>query len=214
MTNVLVIVFEIIFLFLIFGIIHTVLASKKIKLLFEEKAGDLIAFYRLGYNIISVLSFAAIYALMPRIGTNVYELNYPFDFIIIIPQLLALAGIFWSTKYFCVKEFFGISQIVRWMKGEYDKDDLDEEMTFIIDGPYKIIRHPLYFFFIIFLGCRPTMDLSYATLFLCISAYFYIGSFYEEKKLVEKFGDDYRKYREKVPRLFPVKSILSRNSVK
>ena len=100
------------------------------------------------------------------------------------------------------------------MKGEYDKDDLDEEMTFIIDGPYKIIRHPLYFFFIIFLGCRPTMDLSYATLFLCISAYFYIGSFYEEKKLVEKFGDDYRKYREKVPRLFPVKSILSRNSVK
>jgi len=50
------------------------------------------------------------------------------------------------------------------------------------------------------------MSLFYLTLFICIVIYFYIGSIYEEKKLVEKFGSEYRNYQEKVGRIFPFKS--------
>jgi protein-S-isoprenylcysteine O-methyltransferase Ste14 len=38
---------------------------------------------------------------------------------------------------------------------------------------------------------------------ICIIVYFYVGSFYEERKLVDKFGDEYLLYQKKVPRIFP-----------
>jgi len=47
---------------------------------------------------------------------------------------------------------------------------------------------------------RPVMDLFYLTFLICIVAYFYVGSYYEEKKLVRQFGEVYeiikKKYRE------------------
>jgi len=83
--------------------------------------------------------------------------------------------------------------------------ELDEELTLRIEGPYRYSRHPVYFFSIMFLLFRPAMDLFYLTVFLCIVIYFYIGSFYEEKKLIKNFGKIYSRYKESVPRIFPVK---------
>jgi protein-S-isoprenylcysteine O-methyltransferase Ste14 len=78
-------------------------------------------------------------------------------------------------------------------------------MTLKIEGPYKYMRHPVYFFSILFLIFRPYMDLTYLTLVICLIAYFYIGSYYEEKKLIEVFGDEYKVYQKNVPRIFPLK---------
>jgi protein-S-isoprenylcysteine O-methyltransferase Ste14 len=39
------------------------------------------------------------------------------------------------------------------------------------------------------------MDLFYLTFFICIVAYFYIGSYFEEKKLVRQFGEVYENYK-------------------
>jgi protein-S-isoprenylcysteine O-methyltransferase Ste14 len=47
--------------------------------------------------------------------------------------------------------------------------------------------------------------LFYLTMFIAFTAYFYIGSYYEEKKMVRLFGDDYRNYQLNVPRIFPIK---------
>jgi protein-S-isoprenylcysteine O-methyltransferase Ste14 len=37
--------------------------------------------------------------------------------------------------------------------------------------------------------------------------YFYIGTFFEERRLVKKFGDAYLAYRRKVPRFLPLRLI-------
>jgi protein-S-isoprenylcysteine O-methyltransferase Ste14 len=196
-------VFIILLLFTFFGILHSFLASKKIKSLIREKAGNFIAFYRLAYVIISLASFYLIYEVAPRPDVIIYDLKYPFDFIILIPQLLALAGIFWSLKFFCVKEFLGLSQVSRWYYKNYDTEELDEHMTLIAEGPYKFVRHPLYLFSIIFIAARPAMNLFDLIFVIVITSYFYIGSFYEEEKLVDKFGERYLEYQKSVPRLIP-----------
>ncbi len=193
----------ILMLFTLFGILHSLLANKKIKTFVKEKAGDFMAFYRLAYVILSLLSFYLIYEYSPRPDVKIYDLKSPFDFIILIPQLLALAGIFWSLKYFCVKEFLGINQIFRWINNNYNREELDEHMTLTAEGPYKFVRHPLYFFSIIFIAARPAMNLFDVTLIIGIVFYFYIGSFYEEKKLADKFGEQYAEYQKAVPRLIP-----------
>lgn len=194
----------IVLLFLVFGFTHSLLASEKVKIHFKKIFGDLIAFYRLLYNLIGLLSIYLIYEFSPKPHIIIYDLANPYDLIILIPQFFSLAGIIWVFKYICFREFLGLDQIKRFIEKRY-LTELDEEFTLRIEGPYRYSRHPIYFFSITFLMFRPTMDLFYLTFFLCIVTYFYIGSYYEEKKLVRQFGQVYENYRKKVPRIFPFK---------
>jgi protein-S-isoprenylcysteine O-methyltransferase Ste14 len=191
--------------FALFGFLHSLLASSRFKKKLVREAGSWIAFYRIVYNLIAIFFFYLMYELLPKPDVIIYDLPTPWDLIILIPQFAAVAGIIWTLRFFSGAEFLGINQAVRWFKGEYKKEDLDERLTLRIEGPYKYSRHPLYFFSIIFLLFRPVMDIFYLTFFLCIVAYFYAGSFYEEKKLVETFGEEYEEYRKSVPRIFPFK---------
>jgi protein-S-isoprenylcysteine O-methyltransferase Ste14 len=197
---------EIILLFVfLFGILHSVMASNKIKNLIKEKAGSKIAFYRLFYNVTSVITFYVFYKISPKPGIVIYDLNNPFDIIVTFLQLASLAGIYWAGTYICIKEFIGINQIKRYFLGAYKEDDLDESSELTFAGPFAHTRHPIYFFSILFLALRPTMSFFYLIMFICIVAYFYIGSYYEEKRLLEKFGDLYADYKNNVPKIFPWK---------
>jgi methanethiol S-methyltransferase len=198
-------VLVIILAFAIFGYTHSLLASKKLKRMAAEKFGSLMAFYRLIYNFVSLISFYILYIILPRPDLQIYDLPNPWDLLILIPQFLSLAGIIWSARYFSLWEFAGIAQVRRWLNGSYNPAELDERFTFRAEGPYKFSRHPVYFFSIMFLLLRPEMNLFYLTFFLCITAYFYIGSVYEEKKLTADLGDSYIEYKDRVPRIFPIK---------
>ena len=193
------------FLFSLFGISHSILASSKVKRILVAKLGDRIAFYRLFYNLSSILIFLFIYVVSPKPSEIIYDLQFPYDMVIFVLQIFSLIGLFWTGSKIDIMEFLGIGQIKRYMKGNYNKNELDEKMVFSIDGPFKFTRHPIYFFSILFLALRPTMDMFYFIFFLNILLYFYIGSFFEERKLVEAFGQKYIDYQKTVPRLFPIK---------
>ena len=205
MTGYAVDVLIIIFLFALFGYSHSLLASNKIKRFAVSYAGNYIAFYRLVYNILSTVTVYALFKILPHPDIIIYDLKYPYDFIILVLQFISLAGFIWSLKFINVKEFLGVSQIERWFNNQYDVNELDENLTLRIRGAYRFMRHPLYFFSIMFLLFRPVMDIFYLTCLICIIIYFYIGSYYEEKRLIEKFGEEYIKYKKEVPGIFPVK---------
>jgi methanethiol S-methyltransferase len=189
----------------LFCISHSILASNKIKRLFQNRFGKLIAYYRIGYNIISAISFIIIYLSLPTINITLYDLPSPYDLIILFFQFLSLIGFIWSARYFSSGEFIGWAQIRRLREGNYDSNDLDESSTLRIEGPYKYSRHPIYFFSIVFLVMRPVMSLSYFLIVVIFVLYFYIGSVLEEKRLIEKFGEAYTSYQKSVPRIIPIK---------
>lgn len=198
-------VIVLVFLFSLYGFIHSIVASEKVKVFFRKIFGNLIAFYRIGYNIFALAGLYLIWEVAPHPSLQIYKLPPPYDYLVLIPQMIALAGIIWCAKYICVREFLGLNQIDRYLRNEYSDNDLDENYTLRIEGPYKYSRHPIYFFSIIILMFRAEMDLFYLTMFISFTAYFYFGSYYEEKKMVRLFGDDYRNYQQKVPRIFPIK---------
>ena len=189
----------------VFCISHSILASNKVKKLFKNRFGNLIALYRIGYNIISVISFAIIYISLPRIDITLYNLSNPYDLIILFFRLLSLIGFIWSARYFSPGEFIGWSQIKRFRAQNYDSNDLDESSTLRIEGPYEYSRHPVYFFSIMFLVMRPVMTLTYFIIVVIFVVYFYIGSVFEEKRLIEKYGEAYTRYQKFVPRIIPIK---------
>jgi protein-S-isoprenylcysteine O-methyltransferase Ste14 len=65
------------------------------------------------------------------------------------------------------------------------------------------VRHPLYFFGLLFLWLTPVMTINLLTTYLLFTLYFYIGSFFEERRLRAEFGPAYRQYQQRVPRLIP-----------
>ena len=196
----------IILLFGLYALIHSYLASIKVKEWFKKNFGNLIAFYRLGYNIFALASFYLIYELSPKPHLILYDLPNPYDLIILVPQFLALAGLFWAFKYICFKEFLGLNQVKRYFEKKYNSE-LDENLTLQLEGPFKYTRHPVYLFSILILLFRPTMDLFYLVFFFCIVIYFYIGSYFEEEKLAKHFGKIYSDYRKSVPKIFSVKFL-------
>lgn len=195
----------IVFLFILFALSHTFLASRNIKTRMAEKIGEKIAYYRLFYNLSSFLFFALFYFLSPKPDVIIYDLQFPFDIIIFVLQVLSLFGLIWAAQQIDLKEFVGISQIERFLNNNYNQSDLDEKTELKISGAFKFVRHPIYLFSILFLGLRPQMSLFYFIMFICVTIYFFIGSIYEERKLVQLFGDEYKEYQKKVPRIFPIK---------
>ena len=140
----------IIILLVLYGFIHSILASEKVKKIFRKTFGKLIAFYRLGYNFFALVALYFIWDLAPHPTLQIYKLPSPYDYFVLIPQFLSLIGIIWCFKYICFKEFIGLNQIDRYLKKEYSGTELDENYTLRIEGPYKYSRHPIYFFSIIF----------------------------------------------------------------
>jgi protein-S-isoprenylcysteine O-methyltransferase Ste14 len=83
-------------------------------------------------------------------------------------------------------------------------------------GPYSITRNPLYFFsFLGFIGA----GLAFGSwiiilLFIFTFAVTHIPIIlYEEKKLLNIFGDEFREYMNKVPRFFPKWSLFENPKV-
>lgn len=189
----------------VFCISHSILASSWVKKAFQAKFGNLIAYYRAGYNLISAISLILIYSLIPQIDVTIYDLPNPYDLIILSFQILSLLGLVWCTKYFSSGEFLGLNQIKRFNAENYNPADIDEKSSLRIEGPYKFSRHPVYLFSILFLMLRPVMGLTYLIIVVIFVVYFYIGSIFEEKRLVEKFGEEYIAYQRSVPRIFPIK---------
>lgn len=202
----------IVFLFVLFGYSHSILASNKLKKKLVEEIGDKIAFYRLFYNVVSLITFYLIYELSPKPGLIIYDLVYPWDIVIFIVQLFALIGFFGAASAVNIWEFLGIAQIKRYYRGEYDIKELDERYQLKKTGAFKYSRHPIYLFSILFLGLRPVMSFFYLVFFICLSLYFIIGSIYEEKKLVELFGNEYVQYQKSTPRLIPIKFFYHNKS--
>jgi methanethiol S-methyltransferase len=196
-------VIRIVILFFLFASSHSVLAAFNVKKRIAENIGNKIAFYRLFYNVSSLLIFVAVYYLSPKPNVLIYDLQFPYDLVIFAVQIMGIVGLFWAGSYINLKEFLGITQIQRYFEGTYRIEDLDEYHELVIEGPFKLSRHPIYLFSIIILGFRPAMDLFYMVFFICMFLYFYIGSRYEEESLEKRYGYLYLNYKKNVPRLIP-----------
>jgi protein-S-isoprenylcysteine O-methyltransferase Ste14 len=68
---------------------------------------------------------------------------------------------------------------------------------------YKFSRHPLYLGMLLGLWCTPQMTFGHVLFAAGMSIYILIGVHYEERDLEMFLGEDYRRYRSRVPMLVP-----------
>lgn len=80
-----------------------------------------------------------------------------------------------------------------------------DELMVIKEDVYAHIRHPMYFASLLTYLGFVVLGLSVVSLFifLIVICFYVFICRYEEKILIEKLGDDYRRYKQQVPMLFP-----------
>jgi protein-S-isoprenylcysteine O-methyltransferase Ste14 len=89
--------------------------------------------------------------------------------------------------------------------------EIRNDHKLIIEGPYKILRHPAYFSAILELFGVPLAANSYYTLSsisVLMFVLFLIRIRIEEEALEEKFGESYLKYKKETFSLIPIKKTF------
>ena len=181
--------------------LHSALITKTVTDYAKKKLGYQYRFYRLFFNIVSLVTLAPLlYYSVSRRGPLVFQWE---GSLLIVKYLLLVMGIFLfvaGARHYSMSQFIGIHQI---KTGQTDHT-LSEFDTFDTSGILSVIRHPWYTGGIIIIW---SSDIYLSTLLnnIVVSAYFVIGSFLEERKLLLDFGDKYREYQKHVSMLVPYK---------
>ena len=115
-------------------------------------------------------------------------------------QLLGAGLLLWTP--WDLKEFVGLRQWERRRKAEEEAQSRNERL-FTGKG-YGLVRHPLYLGCSMLLAFHPVQTRNSAATAAAVIAYFYIGTFFEERRLARKFGGAYREYQRRVPRFLPL----------
>ena len=186
-----------------FGVCHTLFASYRAKLIAQKVLGKNLAaaVYRAVFNGLSVLSLApTLYLLVALPDRELYRFAAPLSYVAVIIQAIAGLGVVYSVYQLDVWFFAGLRQL-----RDRGAESIDSTSTakLVTTGLHRYVRHPLYSTSIVFLWLSSPMTINRLTLIASFTLYFYVGSIFEERKLVREFGDAYQRYQRDVPRLIP-----------
>lgn len=170
---------------LFFAIIHSLTASN----FFRSRAKW---FRRKHYNFLSILSvLPIIYAWARGYESSplLYAAEFPLSLALYLLMLTGAAIFILGAKEMDLPEFFGINEA--------------GEKKLVTTGMHGIVRHPLYLGLIILIWSFPKLSLIDFVGNSGITLYLLIGALLEERKLLAEFGEEYERYKKKVPMLLP-----------
>ncbi len=185
-------------LWLSFGLVHSLLARTSTKRLLQPLFGRS---YRFSYNLFSALHIGLVIIGGQLVlgGNSVnFELGNGFTFLAAACQVAGGIILLLSLTQYDLGRFSGVTQLFR------DNGSGSDEEPLHITGIHRYVRHPLYLGAYLYLlgGAVSGFGLQTA-LWGCL--YLWIGTWFEERSLVNQFGSAYVEYKAKVPAIIPFK---------
>ncbi|HEX6429829.1 MAG TPA: isoprenylcysteine carboxylmethyltransferase family protein [Niastella sp.] len=183
-------------LWVLFGILHSVLAAGWCKQLMQRWLGMNYKYYHFSYSVFAAVSLIGI--LVFQYTMHSYLLYEAPVWVKLLLCLLVLTGLF-IMLVVIRKYFFSLSGISVFYK-QQPPTVLEQS------GLHRYVRHPLYFGTLLLIWSLFFVFPYLNNLLACIVITLYTvwGARLEEKKLVAQFGGKYVIYKQKVPMIIPV----------
>ena len=151
--------------------------------------------YRLGYNVFSAITFLPLLIMTVTLPDRpLYVIPAPWAFMAMLFQFLAVIALVIGVLQTDVWSFVGLRQIL----------GTQPDGIMMTGGLYRYVRHPLYTSGLLFIWLTPEMTLNRLVLYVSLTIYILIGAYFEERKLVREFGEEYLAYRLRTPMLIPI----------
>ena len=112
--------------------------------------------------------------------------------------ILAIAGFAWGVRALGSFDTFGIRPVVALLRNSQTR-----QYPFVVKGPYRWVRHPLYFFTLVLFWSCPAITPDRLLFNVLWTVWVVLATFLEERDLVSQFGDSYVQYQREVPMIFP-----------
>lgn len=182
----------------LFGLQHSVMARPGFKRAWTRIVPETIE--RSVYVVAASLALILLFAMWRPIPAILWSVENEAG-AAILWALFALGWLIVLVSTFLISHFelFGLAQVWGYARGR------GEAAAPVFRTPlfYRLIRHPLYSGFFLAFWATPHMSHGHLLLAAGVSVYMLIAIRYEERDLVDTFGDDYRLYRERTGMLTP-----------
>lgn len=201
-------IIKIVFVFFSFALIHSVTVSSRFKRFCTRLFGDTFmrVFYRALFTLVSVITLGIAVVFIARvpdrnIWTSPVWLAWPMHAV----QALGLVLGVLAFEHIDAGEFLGIKQVLRYLRRGEVAGNIEglTQQELVTTGVYGVVRHPLYVAGILIVTFNPDITVRSLTITILSDLYFLFGMLIEERRFLKIFGDRYREYMARVPRMIP-----------
>ena len=112
--------------------------------------------------------------------------------------VMAIASVAWTISSLGFFVNFRIQPIVDNLRGKQSAPSLVTDR-----GPYRWVRHPLYLSSLLMIWSNPDQTLDRLLFKLVFTIWLVIAISFEERGLIDSYGEAYRSYQHEVPMLLP-----------
>ena len=181
----------------VFALQHSVMARRWFKTWLTQYVPDVIE--RSTYVLCASLALLLMFWQWRPLGGVVWLVEHPVARLAMWSAFACgwalVLAVTWLISHF---DLFGLRQVWLFLLGKpYAK------VTFATPGPYRVVRHPLYFGFLIGFWMTPTMTTAHLLFAAVTTIYIVVAIQLEENDLVAEHAASYERYRQQVPMLIP-----------
>lgn len=186
-----------------FGLAHSIFASAIIKRRLAHVFGRA---YRLAYNGFAIVSLGATFWIGFQVfaGTDAFQLSREVKMLLGATEISGWFLMFFALGQYDLSRFAGTYQ----MKASNTNSPDDEDETLQTKGLHLYVRHPLYSAVFLVLWGAVWTRFGLATAIFG-SVYLLIGTYFEERRLLARYGQSYGEYRSRVPAFIPWKGRVA-----